>query len=167
MVSVKVDREERPDIDSVYMSVCQAFTGSGGWPMTIFMTWDKKPFFAGTYFPVQSRYGMPGFSDLLLAIVNRWKENRRLLLESAEDMIVHLKGKEMNRGSYGEKELEETAVRMFKQSFDEVHGGFGGAPKFPTPHNLLFLTLYSVQKRDAAVRYMVEKTLLHMRKGGI
>ena len=152
MVSVKVDREERPDIDSVYMSVCQAFTGSGGWPMTIFMTWDKKPFFAGTYFPVQSRYGMPGFPDLLLAIINRWKENRRLLLESAEDMIVHLKGKEMNRGSYGEKELEETAVRMFKQSFDEVHGGFGGAPKFPTPHNLLFLTLYSVQKRDAAVR---------------
>ena len=85
-VSVKVDREERPDIDSVYMAVCQAYTGSGGWPMTIFMTWDKKPFFAGTYFPVQSRYGMPGFSDLLSAIVNRWKENRGLLLDSAEDM---------------------------------------------------------------------------------
>ena len=108
-VSIKVDREERPDIDSVYMSVCQAFTGSGGWPMTIFMTWDNKPFFAGTYFPVQSRYGMPGFSDLLWAIVNRWKENR----------------------------------------------------------NLLFLTLYSEQNRDASVRYMVEKTMLHMRKGGI
>ena len=166
-VSIKVDREERPDIDSVYMSVCQAYTGSGGWPMTIFMTWDKKPFFAGTYFPVQSRYGMPGFSDLLWAIVNRWKENRKLLLDSAEDMIAHLKGKETDRGTYGEKDLAEIAVRMFKKSFDAEHGGFGAAPKFPTPHNLLFLTLYSVRNRDSAVRYMVEKTLLHMRKGGI
>lgn len=166
-VSVKVDREERPDIDSVYMSVCQAFTGSGGWPMTIFMTWDKKPFFAGTYFPVQSGYGMPGFSDLLWAIINRWKENRCLLLDSAEDVIAHLKGKETSRGKDREKDVTEDAVRLFKQSFDPVHGGFGAAPKFPTPHNLLFLTLYSVQNRDAAVRYMVEKTLLHMRKGGI
>lgn len=166
-VSVKVDREERPDIDSVYMSVCQAFTGNGGWPMTIFMTWDKKPFFAGTYFPVQSRYGMPGFSDLLWAIVNRWKENRKILLDSAEDMIAYLKGKEANRRKYGENDLTEAAVRMFKQSFDAEHGGFGAAPKFPTPHNLLFLTLYSVRNRDASVRYMVEKTLLHMRKGGI
>ena len=166
-VSVKVDREERPDVDSVYMSVCQAFTGSGGWPMTIFMTWDKKPFFAGTYFPLQSRYGMPGFPDLLWAIINRWKENRSLLLDSAEDVIAHLKGKETGRGKYREKDLTENAVRLFKQSFDSVHGGFGAAPKFPTPHNLLFLTLYSVRNRDKAVQYMVEKTLLHMRKGGI
>jgi len=166
-VSIKVDREERPDIDSVYMSVCQAFTGSGGWPMTIFMTWDKKPFFAGTYFPVQSRYGMPGFSDLLWAIVNRWKENRKLLLDSAEDMIAHLKGKETDVRRFGATDLTEAAVRMFKQSFDAEHGGFGAAPKFPTPHNLLFLTLYSEQNRDASVRYMVEKTMLHMRKGAI
>jgi len=166
-VSVKVDREERPDIDSVYMAVCQAFTGNGGWPMTIFMTWDKKPFFAGTYFPVQSRFGMPGFSDLLAAIVNRWKENRKLLLDSAEDMITHLKKNDTDRRGVREEALTETAVRMFKQSFDTMHGGFGGAPKFPTPHNLLFLTLYSVRNRDAAVRYMVEKTLLQMRKGGI
>ncbi len=166
-VSIKVDREERPDIDSVYMAVCQAFTGSGGWPMTIFMTWDKKPFFAGTYFPVMSRYGMPGFSDLLMAIVNRWKENRNLLLESAEEMIAHLKEKETGGRRYGEKNLEETAVRMFQQSFDEANGGFGTAPKFPSPHTFLFLTLYSVRNKDAAVMYMVEKTLLRMRKGGI
>ncbi len=166
-VSIKVDREERPDIDSVYMAVCQAFTGSGGWPMTIFMTWDKKPFFAGTYFPVTSRYGMPGFPDLLLAIANRWKESRNMLLESAEEMIAHLKEKETAGRKYGEKDLVTTAVRMFRQSFDEENGGFGGAPKFPSPHNLLFLTLYSVQNRDAAVMYMVEKTLLRMRKGGI
>lgn len=166
-VSVKVDREERPDIDSVYMSVCQAFTGSGGWPMSIFMTWDKKPFFAGTYFPVQSRYGMPGFSDLLSAIANRWKENREILLESAEEMIAHLKGKGTDGRGYNEKDLTESAVKTFKQSFDNVNGGFGGAPKFPTPHNLLFLMLYSVQNSDAAVMYMVEKTLLRMRKGGL
>jgi len=166
-ISVKVDREERPDIDSVYMSVCQTYTGSGGWPMTIFMTWDKKPFFAGTYFPVQSRYDMPGFSALLWAIVNCWKENRKLLLDSAEDMIAYLKENENDKERYQKKDLTEEAIRMFEQSFDAEHGGFGGAPKFPTPHNLLFLTLYSVRNRDAAVRYMVEKTLLQMRKGGI
>ena len=90
-ISIKVDREERPDIDSVYMSVCQAFTGSGGWPMSIFMTWDKKPFFAGTYFPPQSRYGMPSFSELLNTIANQWYSNQKDLLESAEEIIKHLK----------------------------------------------------------------------------
>ena len=90
-ISVKVDREERPDIDSVYMSVCQAFTGSGGWPTSIFMTWDKKPFFAGTYFPPDSRYGIPSFSELLNAIVDEWKQNRDKLLQSADGVINHLK----------------------------------------------------------------------------
>ena len=90
-ISIKVDREERPDIDSVYMAVCQAFTGSGGWPMSIFMTWDKKPFFAGTYFPPASRYGMPGFPELLGAIAMQWKSDRTKLIESAEEIITHLK----------------------------------------------------------------------------
>jgi len=117
--------------------------------------------------PVQSRYGMPGFSDLLWAIVNRWKENRRLLLDSAEVMIAHLKGNEADRRRYADNDLTEMAVRIFKQSFDPEHGGFGRAPKFPAPHNLLFLSLYSVQNKDASVRYMVEKTLVHLRKGGI
>lgn len=164
-VSIKVDREERPDIDSVYMSVCQAFTGSGGWPMSIFMTWDKKPFFAGTYFPVKSRYGMPGFPDLLMAILNRWKENRKLLLESGEEIISHLKGKKT--GSRTSLNLIESAVQSFEHSFDDVYGGFGSAPKFPTPHNLLFLTLYGAQREDGAALHMVERTLLQMRKGGI
>ena len=88
-ISIKVDREERPDIDSVYMSVCQAFTGSGGWPMSIFMTWDKKPFFAGTYFPSYSRYGMPSFSQILNTIANQWNSNKTELLESAEEIIKH------------------------------------------------------------------------------
>lgn len=90
-ISIKVDREERPDIDSVYMSVCQAFTGSGGRPMSIFMTWDKKPFFAGTYFPLKSRYGMPSFAGLLNSISESWKSDRSELLASANEIIDHLK----------------------------------------------------------------------------
>ncbi|MGN0614109.1 MAG: thioredoxin domain-containing protein [Porcipelethomonas sp.] len=165
-ISIKVDREERPDIDSVYMSVCQAFTGSGGWPMSIFMTWDKKPFFAGTYFPVHSRYGMPGFSDLLHAVINQWNDNRRELLQSAEKIIEHLKKSEDITDIENENPVED-AVLYFKHSFDSAHGGFGTAPKFPAPHNLLFLMLYACRKQDMDSLKMAEKTLLQMRKGGI
>ena len=93
-ISIKVDREERPDIDSVYMSVCQAFTGSGGWPMSIFMSWDKKPFFAGTYFPVRPQYGMPGFSELLNALAAQWNSRRKELLRSAGQIAAHLRRQE-------------------------------------------------------------------------
>ena len=89
-ISIKVDREERPDIDSVYMAVCQAFTGSGGWPMSIFMTWEKKPFWAGTYFPVESQYGRPGFLDLLKGIAAKWSSRREELLHSADSVIAHM-----------------------------------------------------------------------------
>ena len=166
-ISIKVDREERPDIDSVYMSVCQAFTGSGGWPMSIFMTWDKKPFFAGTYFPPYSHYGMPGFSDLINAIANQWNNNRPELLNSADEIITHLKNKESNNRNLNDIHLIESAVRIFSESFDSVYGGFGSAPKFPTPHNLLFLTLYAKQNDNSDILQMVEKTLVQMRKGGI
>ncbi|MCI5845018.1 MAG: thioredoxin domain-containing protein [Oscillospiraceae bacterium] len=165
-ISIKVDREERPDIDSVYMSVCQAFTGSGGWPMSIFMTWDKKPFFAGTYFPVHSQYGMPGFSDLLHAIAKQWHDNRTELLQSAEKIMAYLKKAEAIT-DVKEDDLIEDAVQLFKRSFDRIYGGFGTAPKFPTPHNLLFLMLYTSQKHDSYALQMAEKTLLQMRKGGI
>lgn len=166
-VSIKVDREERPDIDSVYMSVCQAFTGSGGWPMSIFMTWDKKPFFAGTYFPPKSHYGMPGFTDLLTVIANQWNNNRNELLQSAEQMIEHLKIQKTANNNLNNDNLIEDSVKIFSDSFDEINGGFGSAPKFPTPHNLLFLMLYSKQNQDSDVLKMAEKTLLQMRKGGI
>lgn len=166
-ISIKVDREERPDIDSVYMSVCQAFTGSGGWPMSIFMTWDKKPFFAGTYFSPYSHYGMPGFSDLINAIANQWNNNRPELLNSADEIITHLKNKESNNRNLNDINLIESAVRIFSESFDSVYGGFGSAPKFPTPHNLLFLTLYAKQNDNSDILQMVEKTLVQMRKGGI
>lgn len=184
-ISIKVDREERPDIDSVYMSVCQAFTGSGGWPMSIFMTWDKKPFLAGTYFPVHSRYGMPGFSDLLHAVADRWGNSRKELLQSAGQVIEHLKQAETTRTCRGKKrdgntshndksqesenrdKLVKKAVKMFSDSFDDKYGGFGAAPKFPVPHNLLFLMLYAKQNDDRDILKMAEKTLVQMRKGGI
>jgi len=165
-VSIKVDREERLDIDSVYMSVCQAFIGSGGWPMSIFMTWDKKPFFAGTYFPPKSHYGMPGFPDLLNAIASRWNNNRIELMQSAEQIIAHLKKAKSNNESKN-KNLVNEALQTFSNSFDAVNSGFGTAPKFPTPHNLLFLMLYAKQNQNSHALKMAEKTLLQMRKGGI
>ncbi len=166
-ISIKVDREERPDIDSVYMSVCQAFTGSGGWPMSIFMTWDKKPFFAGTYFPLHSRYGMPSFSELLNTIANRWNSNQAVLLESAEEIIEHLRNADTAENNQIDSDLIQHSVQIFEHTFDSTHGGFGDAPKFPTPHNLLFLMLYAKENNNPNALKMVEKTLLQMRKGGI
>ena len=166
-ISIKVDREERPDIDSVYMSVCQAFTGSGGWPMSIFMTWDKRPFFAGTYFPPQSRYGMPSFSELLNTIAKQWNSNQADLLESAEEVINHLKNTRLDENVQTDNDLIQRAVQIFEHTFDATHGGFGDAPKFPTPHNLIFLMLYAKQNNNPSALKMAEKTLKQMRKGGI
>ncbi len=166
-ISIKVDREERPDIDSVYMSVCQAFTGSGGWPMSVFMTWDKKPFFAGTYFPLRSRFGVPSFSELLNLIITQWNSNKSDLLESAEEIITHLKNTNSGENTEGERNFIQRAVQIFEHTFDRSNGGFGSAPKFPTPHNLLFLMLYAKQNNNLNVLKMAEKTLNQMRKGGI
>lgn len=166
-ISIKVDREERPDVDSVYMSVCQAFTGSGGWPMSIFVTWDKKPFLAGTYFPARAQYGMPGFPELLKAVANQWGSRREALLQSADQVIAHLKKPDFCSHGLEEGDLARKAVEMFFHGFDSINGGFGAAPKFPVPHNLLFLMLYAKQNKNPDVLEMVEKTLLQMRKGGI
>lgn len=166
-VSVKVDREERPDIDSVYMEVCQILTGSGGWPMSIFMTADQKPFFAGTYFPPAPRFGMMGFRDLLTAIAGEWENNRDRLLQSAEDILSHIEVKEQE--SYGkiDEKLIERGAELFSRSFDEKNGGFGEAPKFPVPHNLLFLILYSRIYDKKAAFYQAGITLYKMRRGGL
>ncbi len=166
-ISIKVDREERPDIDSVYMSVCQAFTGSGGWPMSIFMTWDKKPFFAGTYFPPHSRYGMPSFAELLNTIARQWNSNQKDLSESAEEIIRHLINTPTDEKVQTCSDLIQRAVQVFEHTFDRTHGGFGSAPKFPTPHNLMFLMLYAKQNNNSNALKMAEKTLMQMRKGGI
>lgn len=166
-VCVKVDREERPDIDSVYMSVCQAFTGSGGWPMSIFMTAQQKPFFAGTYFPPESHYGMAGFRDLLYIIADRWKNNKAELLKSAEDILTHINSYSDNISKEINSNLPRLAAESLSRNFDEIYGGFGEAPKFPTPHNLLFLTLYSQIFHDKSSFKQVKLTLEKMRRGGI
>lgn len=166
-ISVKVDREERPDIDSVYMKVCQAFTGNGGWPMSIFMTPDQKPFFAGTYFPPESQFGMIGFGDLLRTIAQNWETDRAALLESAGEILESLQAKHKNVKETIGHNLPKQAAEIFAKTFDPKNGGFGGAPKFPTPHNLLFLILYSRIEKDNTAQKQAMITLEKMRKGGI
>ncbi len=165
-VSVKVDREERPDIDSVYMSVCQAFTGSGGWPTSIFMTADKKPFFAGTYFPKTSLGRMIGFRELLLWIHDKWEKDRPLLSRQAENIIEHLK-EETFSSENATKSLIEDAISQFSVMYDEKDGGFGKAPKFPTPHNIIFLLSYYERYKNPRCLHMAEHTLMQMFRGGI
>ncbi|MDO5392247.1 MAG: thioredoxin domain-containing protein [Eubacteriales bacterium] len=166
-VAVKVDREERPDIDSVYMAVCQAMTGNGGWPMSIFMTPDQKPFYACTYVPPAARYGMMGFRELLLVVEDRWKNKRPQLLESADLILDHLTSENSQGEGNIDTDLPRQAANLFAQSFDKQYGGFGNAPKFPTPHNLIFLTLYSVLYHEKNAFEQVKVTLKKMRRGGI
>lgn len=165
-ISIKVDKEERPDIDSIYMSVCQAITGNGGWPTSIFMTPDKKPFYAGTYFPKTSRLGLIGFKDLLSAINEKWKNDRQELIQSAEDIVSHF-----NQTNIGGDTVDESmiidAVNQFRKSFDRKFGGFGHAPKFPTAHNLLFLIDYYEKNNDKEALEMAETTLRQMYRGGL
>lgn len=166
-VCIKVDREERPDIDNVYMMVCQLSTGGGGWPLTIIMTPDRKPFMAATYIPKQQRFGRPGLMELIPKISDLWKSRRDDVQRIAEKMTQALGGLEQKSGdSLGERELE-TAYRQLASRFDGIHGGFGTAPKFPTPHNLLFLLRYWKRTGEPHALDMVEKTLQDMRRGGI
>ena len=167
-ISIKVDREERPDIDKIYMTVCQIMNNSGGWPLTILMTPDKKPFFAGTYFPKETRFGRIGLIDLILKIKDLWNNQREDLLNSSERITNALQDITLESlgNSLNEKDLQKAYVQL-KTRFDEDYGGFGSSPKFPTPHNLLFLL--RIYKRDNNLKAlkMVEKTLNEMRKGGI
>ncbi len=159
-ISVKVDKEERPDVDSVYMSVCQAFTGSGGWPMSIFMDSDGKPFFAGTYFPKTT------LKTLLVAIHEEWTNNKNELLKQADKIIEHLK-QQNNSARNADIQLAHTAVALFKRSYDRIFGGFGSAPKFPTPHNIIFLLSYHEKFNSPECLDMAERTLIQMYSGGL
>ncbi len=168
-VNIKVDREERPDVDGLYMSVCQALTGGGGWPLTILLTPERKPFYAGTYFPKETRFGRMGLLDLIPAIRKVWTERRGEVERTADAVVqtvqavrrTHLPPKEMDENTL------QTAFQQLAQSFDEVHGGFGGAPKFPMAHHLLFLLRRWRRTGDNRALRMVEKTLTAMRRGGI
>ncbi len=165
-VSIKVDKEERPDIDNVYMSVCQAFTGSGGWPTSIFMTPDQKPFFAGTYFPKTAKNGMIGLRELLLAIHEKWETDRSALLEQSEKIIKHLNTTNTIKET-ADLDLAHSAIDIYERIFDEKYGGFGRAPKFPTPHNLLFLLSYYQRFKKEECLKMAEHTLIGMYRGGM
>lgn len=166
-IAIKVDREERPDIDSIYMSVCQALTGQGGWPMTIIMTPDKKPFIAGTYFPKHDRMGMPGLITILERASKAWKENRDSILEICDHITDSLSDRQTVTGSIDPSRLIKAAYEQYKNSFDSMHGGFGTAPKFPTPHILSFLLRYWKLTGGETALKMAEKTLDAMRRGGI
>jgi len=167
-IPIKVDREERPDIDKIYMTVCQMMTGSGGWPLTIIMTHEKKPFFAGTYFPKQTRFGRMGLVDLIKRIEELWNNQRNEILSSANQITFNLQN--IDQELPGEKFNEDVLKNAFQQltnQFDAKYGGFGIKPKFPTPHNLIFLLRFWNRTGDKKALEMVEKTLLSMRKGGI
>ncbi|MDX9702703.1 MAG: thioredoxin domain-containing protein [Candidatus Auribacterota bacterium] len=167
-ISIKVDREERPDIDSVYMAVCQMVTGGGGWPLSIIMTSDKKPFFAGTYLPKHSVYGRIGMIDLSLRIREIWHNNRNELLQSAKDITGHLKRSvTFTGGLQPGLEILDDAFARLQELFDVTYAGFGGTPKFPTPHNLRFLLRYWKHAKNSTALEMVERTLRNMRLGGI
>ncbi|HQL35171.1 MAG TPA: thioredoxin domain-containing protein [Bacillota bacterium] len=167
-IAIKVDREERPDIDHIYMNVCQVLTGSGGWPLTIIMTPEKAPFFAGTYFPKRARMGYPGMIEILEKIIESWRTEKESLLNASEQILEHIRS---DSAADSAVELDvETAGKAFKGlegSFDSEYGGFGRAPKFPMPHNLRFLLRYWKATNDPNALQMVEKTLISMYRGGI
>ncbi len=166
-VSVKVDREERPDVDAVYMQVCQAMNGSGGWPLSVFMTPDQHPFFAGTYFPKKSAYGQPGFVDILETISKKWREDPASLKENGRQVKQAFVQAAAPGAGKMTRELMRKAKTDLDARFDDEYGGFGGAPKFPAPHVLMFLMRYAMLEQDARALHMAEKTLACMHRGGM
>ena len=167
-IAIKVDREERPDIDSVYMTACQQMTGQGGWPLTIIMTPDKKPFFAGTYLPRTTRAGMTGLSELLQKVILLWEGQRDTLVTAADQLTAHLADiSGAPTGGTADQSLLLSGYEELAASFDPVNGGFGRAPKFPTPEKILFLLRYWKRTGSAPALHMAEQTLEAMYNGGI
>lgn len=167
-VSVKVDREERPDIDGVYMSVCQMMTGQGGWPLTIIMTPDGRPFFAATYIPRQTRFGRIGMLDLVPRIAQLWREERERIMASADHVTRSLRDvSAIEAAGEVDTALLDAACEELLDRYDPEHGGFGSAPKFPSPHTLLFLLRYARRTGTEEPIAVVAHTLERMRLGGI
>ena len=167
-ICIKVDREERPDIDAVYMATCQMITGSGGWPLNLFLTPDKKPFFAATYLPKRSRFGRTGLIELCQQVKDIWASQTDKVTESAKSIAAHLH----QVFSYAaadepDESLLDLAYTQIKRNYDAQLGGFEPAPKFPTPHRLLFLLRCHHRTGDPKALEMVENTLTAMRLGGI
>jgi uncharacterized protein YyaL (SSP411 family) len=169
-VCIKVDREERPDIDRIYMSYVQATTGGGGWPMSVWLTPDLEPFVGGTYFPPDNRYGRAGFPMILERIAEAWKQDRARIVESSAKVMEELRA-QAEKGSGGSGHVDatvmESAFQQFRRSFDSRLGGFGGAPKFPRPSVHHFLLRYWKRTRNEEALDMVATTLIAMDKGGM
>jgi uncharacterized protein YyaL (SSP411 family) len=170
-VPIKVDREERPDIDQVYMQAVQILTGQGGWPLSVFLTPDGLPFWGGTYFPPDNRFGRPGFATVLTALSDAWRTRRAELLESADKLksIIHDHSRlaRPETGREPDPAILALGVQQFASRFDPAQGGFGPAPKFPRSHALSFLLGAHARSGDPAILRMVEVTLDHMARGGI
>ena len=167
-VSIKVDREEMPEVDHLYMSVCQAMTGRGGWPLTIVMSPKKEPFFAGTYFPKTGRGNRPGMLELLPSLTNAWNNKKEDIQKTIVQVNNYLKNANNTKpGGKLNREILTNAFGDFIERFDNDFGGFGRAPKFPSPHNLILLLRYHNAYGDPMAKTMVEKTLSRMRLGGI
>ncbi|MBX7222334.1 MAG: thioredoxin domain-containing protein [Blastocatellia bacterium] len=168
-VNIKVDREERPDLDAIYMNAVQMLTGRGGWPMTVFLTPDQVPFFGGTYFPPQDRYGMPGFPKILLGVADAYETRREEVLQSAREILDELQAIDTTRPA--EEPLTDAvfakAYRVFSSRFDWNHGGFAPAPKFPNSMSHSFLLRYWYKIKEERAKEMVELTLLKMSQGGM
>ena len=167
-ISIKVDREERPEIDHVYMSVCRAMTGRGGWPLTIIMTPDKEPFFSGTYFPKNSRGNRPGMMQLIPSIAKNWQQDRENLfgnISKIKDYLKRTNTKSM--GDFPDESVLKDGFSQFLKRYDHEFGGFGKAPKFPSPQDFIFLLKYYHKTKDESALIMVENSLKHMRRGGI
>ena len=168
-VNIKVDMEERPDVDQIYMTFVQLTTGRGGWPMNVFLTPDKRPFFGGTYFPPAPRYGMPSWQQILMSIAEAWRDRREELMHSANDILGELRRVGMSGPPQGSvsTEMLDAAFQSFDRSFDRTNGGFGGAPKFPPSMSLEFLLRYWHRTADEKALEMVKFTARKMAEGGI
>jgi uncharacterized protein YyaL (SSP411 family) len=167
-VCIKVDREERPDVDHIYMTVCQMLTGSGGWPLTVLMTPERKPFFAGTYFPKESRQNKPGIKDIIIRTKEVWEKFRNDITEQAEEITAQLNSVNYKAGvDTVNQGVFRKAFYELASNYDELNGGFGNRPKFPIPHNFMFLLRYGKRSNSPEAIEMVAKTLSSMRRGGI
>ncbi|MDD5759820.1 MAG: thioredoxin domain-containing protein, partial [Desulfobulbaceae bacterium] len=168
-ICIKVDREERPDLDQIYMAVTQAMTGSGGWPMSVFLTPDLNPFYAGTYFPPQSSYGRPGFADLLETIHNAWQKDHLAIVKQSSAIMQHLADAQVSKETTSRVDDTTTigAAAQLSKGYDRRHGGFGDAPKFPRPVALNFLLRYGQRTGDQQILEMIYNTLRKMAAGGV
>ena len=173
-IPIKVDREERPDLDQQYMAACQALTGQGGWPLTVFLTPDRKPFYAGTFFPRENRYGINGLLEILPRISTYWQKEQSRVIEAADQLVSALKTSAVDAHSalpeLNEQEVKsvlENAYQGLKNSYDQEFGGFGSSPKFPAAHQLLFLMHYAHRHYPEDARKMVQQTLEALYRGGI